>query len=394
MGIAESVLAKMQETPSFRPAEIQTFGDWSIEAGDIIGVETGEGSRNIPVFTSQMNWNGSAETLLSASGNRKREMMTKQDRKLYSGLGGFAGFIDDRLKELEEGLEFDAVELMARLTNAEAGLQAVTERRQRYVNGVPQFLKDANGNIVYYKNEDGSLKLDENGDPIPVPDYEYEVSESRIVAALTTTDANGNVIPTEAALVLQSYKDPQGNIVSLSGISSKVNGIEAGQVNFVNKSTLDDYAKKSYVEELLGQIDGFDATLVESATYNYLTHKDENGVTVLDSLIGQFDLGNNLTLAIIKADLVDIHGKTDILGRLSVKGGKVFADRGFSTESLVDCGSLSVYGNSISMGFNSLTIQADVAISGNAFRIGTNIYKDEDITSTDGQKHYALGYKQ
>ena len=88
MSVLSNVLEKMQATPTFRPMTADTFGDWSIEAGDIVSVDIDGKSETLPVFSSSMEWNGAARTTLSCSGNEERQILTKQERQSYSSIGG------------------------------------------------------------------------------------------------------------------------------------------------------------------------------------------------------------------------------------------------------------------------------------------------------------------
>lgn len=119
MSFADNVLAKMKSTPAFRPSNIDTFGDWSIEAGDVIQVEIEGRTENVPVFTSDMSWNGAAETRISSFGNEKREMQDKQTRQTYNTNFG----ISNRIAAEEQGrYEFETgVGQFADITKNEKG---------------------------------------------------------------------------------------------------------------------------------------------------------------------------------------------------------------------------------------------------------------------------------
>ena len=111
MGFAENVLNKIRGTPAFKPAAVDTFGNWAIEAGDIISVDNDGVSETIPIFSSDMNWNGSAITTIACTGNQKREIQDKQDRKDYAMSSGLSGYTNRKLEELSDsfGVELDNV---------------------------------------------------------------------------------------------------------------------------------------------------------------------------------------------------------------------------------------------------------------------------------------------
>ena len=123
MSYSDEILNQLKKTPSFKPICAETFGDWSIEAGDILTIESEGQIHTLPVFSSEMDWKGSARTTLTASGNSKREVQKRREREEYGyqqsvrrSMGGLGGQI--------EGIREDYVELVARVEDAEAGIAA------------------------------------------------------------------------------------------------------------------------------------------------------------------------------------------------------------------------------------------------------------------------------
>ena len=123
MSYSDEILNQLKKTPSFKPICAETFGDWSIEAGDILTIESEGQIHTLPVFSSEMDWKGSARTTLTASGNSKREVQKRSEREEYGyqqsvrrSMGGLGGQI--------EGIREDYVELVARVEDAEAGIAA------------------------------------------------------------------------------------------------------------------------------------------------------------------------------------------------------------------------------------------------------------------------------
>lgn len=94
--------------------------------------------------------------------------------------------------------------------------------------------------------------------------------------------------------------------------------------------------------------------------------------------------GNKKSLAAILADVIKLQGDTEILGNLSVDGGKLKVSKSIVTDGAVDCGSLEIGANKATFGNNDLIVQTEVALSANAMRLGTTTYKPTPITSTSG----------
>lgn len=111
-GVADNILIKLLSSPVYKPMNVNTFGDWSLEAGDIISVETEDGTEQIPILDSSMTWKGSAETSISAGGSPQREVQKKAERQMYSAIGGLSARIEeefgddrDRLSAVESGIK-------------------------------------------------------------------------------------------------------------------------------------------------------------------------------------------------------------------------------------------------------------------------------------------------
>lgn len=185
MGFAENVLNKVRGTPSFKPASVDSFGNWAIEAGDVITVENDGVTEHIPIFSSDMSWNGSAKTTMSCTGNQKREIQDKQTRKDNAMSSGLSEYIDENLEELGaefgvqlggvksaldvyvknvEGLQEASAELATRVDGAEAriGLNA------KNIDGVTSSVAEIEADVIKLQGDteilgnltivDGNLK--------------------------------------------------------------------------------------------------------------------------------------------------------------------------------------------------------------------------------------------
>lgn len=78
---------------SYTPTEVNTFLDWSYDAGDIVTVEKDGETYQLPIFTSNLTWNGAHDIQWASSGNETRELPNVQERKSYGQGAGFAGAI-------------------------------------------------------------------------------------------------------------------------------------------------------------------------------------------------------------------------------------------------------------------------------------------------------------
>lgn len=127
MAYTDDLLDRMKSTPSYKPSYANTFGDFSLDPGDILKIQTDNGEELLPVFSQQMSWNGSARTTLSASGNKSREVLPKQERDEYSyrqAIGGQMRGFGQKQKATDERLSYAEVKIDA----DRAQIQLITGR--------------------------------------------------------------------------------------------------------------------------------------------------------------------------------------------------------------------------------------------------------------------------
>lgn len=206
MGFAENVLNKIRGTPAFKPASVGTFGNWAIEAGDIISVDNDGVVETMPIFSSDMNWNGSAITTIACTGNQKREIQDKQDRKDYAMSSGLSGYTNRKLNEL---FDFFGVEL----DNLQAGMSSYVKRVQK-------------------KDENGKPLFDEDGNPI----WEEWSASAELFTRIDDVKA-----------VIGAYlvKDSEGNYHSFAQILADVIKLQGDTEILGNLSIVDGKLKSS-----------------------------------------------------------------------------------------------------------------------------------------------------
>ena len=84
------IYSRLSNAPTYHPFSVDTFSDWSMEAGDMITVTREGNSYQSPVHSSTLNWKGQPQISVSSSGNEKRENIAKQTiRKYNKGSSGY-----------------------------------------------------------------------------------------------------------------------------------------------------------------------------------------------------------------------------------------------------------------------------------------------------------------
>lgn len=204
----EKILNQLQGAPRINPASARLFTDWTLEPGDVVTVRSTEGDsvRNyqLPIYSMDFNWNGSPMMEISSSGNPEREPLPELVRKEYAEATSSRG-MGRRIAETEE--EIRQYRTWQTKTDKKIGDYAE-------IMGVT--IDPTTGDVVYETDEQGNIRLDDDGNPIPVFDptspyslyAKHEVTAQRIVNYVGLTgirfDAQGNPIYKQA-------KDAQGN---------------------------------------------------------------------------------------------------------------------------------------------------------------------------------------
>lgn len=151
MAYTDDLLDRMKSMPSYKPSYANTFGDFSLDPGDILKIQTDSGEELLPVFSQQMSWNGSARTTLSASGNKSREVLPKQERDEYGyrqAVGGQMRGFGQKQKAMEDRLSYAEIDI----DEDKAQIQLITGR----VDGVEGRISSAE---ITLNGADGQVGL-------------------------------------------------------------------------------------------------------------------------------------------------------------------------------------------------------------------------------------------
>lgn len=263
MGFAENVLQKIRGTPQFKPASIDAFGNWAIEAGDIISVENDGVTENIPIFSADMNWAGSAQTAMSCTGNQKREVQNKQTRKQLATANYLSGFSKEKVDELAESFGVQLRDTRSALDTYVKDTEDYKEANTRVIAQIKDDVSDVSAGMNAYvkrvqkKDENGNLVVDADGNPV----YEEWSASAEVFAkfddivatigAYIVTDKDGNKKSLAAILadqiLLQGRVDVTGSISVDSGGIRAEKDITAGRNLHVKGAAYFDSADSFFI---------------------------------------------------------------------------------------------------------------------------------------------------
>lgn len=78
---AEVIYNRLSAFPVYVPVEMDAVGDWAVDVGDIITVQTDDGNISMPVFRIDLTWNGSPRIQYVNSGAPVRPVMSAENRR-------------------------------------------------------------------------------------------------------------------------------------------------------------------------------------------------------------------------------------------------------------------------------------------------------------------------
>lgn len=272
------------------------------------------------------------------------------------------------------------------------------QRQRSYFGGaigrmqkkLDESLDEVNGNILENYNE---LVAALNGDDGAPEDLKaglanyvrWDLKNGEGFAGTKLFSEIGNKAKSE--IDVYTYVDKDGNKHSLVDVIAKVDDTESGLATKVGTadltSTLKNYA-------LADTLKGYLTTT--AAAEMYVT--DGDVTAAIGAYIVTDASGNQKTLAAILADVIKLQGDTEILGNLSVVNGRLNVSRSLQASSIFSSG-LTIDSSvkyPIRVGSGYLGASTTAYFESDGITLGSTKYSPQEITSTDGKKHTALGH--
>lgn len=101
--VLSPIYDRLKAASGYSPFTANTFGDWSLEAGDVVKISRNGEERKSPVYTSKFTWKGSSEVSIESGGKQKRESVTEMERNKYGRRGGGARNNKNLSERIEKG---------------------------------------------------------------------------------------------------------------------------------------------------------------------------------------------------------------------------------------------------------------------------------------------------
>lgn len=200
-----AIYNRLASAPTFHPASADLFTDFTIQSGDVITVNSGSDSYDVPIYGMKMKWNGDSKVSVQSTGNEKRDSLEKMIQNASSGGGGGGGGYRQQ-KKRQERIEF---------------IVGIDENGDLYVNNP--------GYIVLAINEANESEAHINADHINIDastnfhslagSIEYDENGQLVIH-----DAGGVVVQrTESGVTSQFGVFDEGNLTG-GVMVTKING--------------------------------------------------------------------------------------------------------------------------------------------------------------------------
>lgn len=240
---ADEILTALGELGTFSPVAADTFADWTMQAGDVVTIKSGDDAYKTPLYNMNMTWKGSPRVTMESTGDEKPQPIPVFERRRYAG-GRSAARAKEENEEFKTWAKLHIDEAEANITLL-AG--SVTTATGEYIN-VEVELNGLKGEISSKATKDevtaeGNRVLTEAGNLITA-------SEGRIMQYVTVKDEAGNTLSS-----VQMALDAKANTADLSANYVTINALKTTVSGLVKAENLEaevlNVVDSAYVEELL-----------------------------------------------------------------------------------------------------------------------------------------------
>lgn len=339
----QEILRKLQALPSYSPALANLFADLTLEPGDIVTVQSGEESYSLPVFNTDMTWNGKTMTEIHTTGSEKRPAVSATKRNRYAS-GHRAAQQEQQLILNRADIEKSNTRLLLWASTAEWDALA-----QQYEATQASALSITSGGISAVAAGSGVI-LDVYGRPV------------------LDQDGNPTFDPNNPNNLYSKLNVEKDRITA--EVQARENAVTSLQSSLVLKA---DSATLSTVMDSNGQV-----TAASIATA--INDQGSQAAINADRIVLSSSGGSTVTLS----------DKTTVLGLMQVQNGALYVDG--SIHAVSGTTPTQIFGKHVISGDNTLQIAGATSgsIDVNAATM-RNVIKDIQLTD-NGDNTYTLSW--
>lgn len=373
-----AIYQRLSQALTFHPASVSLFTpDWTLEPGDVVSIVSGDETYDVPIYTMDLNWNGTAKTDIQSTGNQERQPLSPLKRKEYQNARRGYG----TMRQLEED-----VEQTVHQYQHFAEENDVYRRSMYKIVGVTY---DENGNVIYQTDPvTGEIIYDDAGNPVPVYD---ENSNGSITGQVLETAQNYTRLYQQTLNAPEfdpTVTYPANSMVMYGGVVYKFTAEHTGDWTGLDvavvpplQSQITQNAQEISQKVSQGDLAGYmTITAMQSAFGNTAVAADGT-ITKAEFSTSVVD---GIATAGITADKILIAGDTGIAGALTVAGylfaNDLFIENGAYVQDTIHVGGVHVYEDASFDG--DITMTSTGTIQAGVIETEANIICGGDLSVT------------
>lgn len=283
---ATVILEALSEVGTYSPVAADTFADWTMQAGDVVTIKSGDDDYKTPLYTMNMTWKGFPRVTMESTGDEKAQPIPVFERRRYAG-GRSAARAKEENEEFKTWAEFhiDEAEANIRLLTG-----SVTTATGEYIN--VEFELNGLAGAISSKAEksevtaEGQRVLTEAGELITA-------SEGRIMQYVTVYDEQGNPLSS-----VQLALDAKANTADLTANYVTINALE---------TTVSGLLKANELKAAISMLEEVDVNELTAGVMQTIDLIVNNGAEIAfdASVGGDLTVGGNLILGETAFDPAD-----------------------------------------------------------------------------------------
>lgn len=327
----QPIYERLNAVAGYNPLTADTFGDWAMEAGDIVKVVRGTEEYNVPIHSSTLVWRGKQRISIDSTGKKERDSIAKASAQKY-GRGGAAvrgqqGLYqhfesEDNSIRSEFAISYESlrVQFENEITSTRSEFQMTSESlRIQFENEIAstrsEFQMTSESLRIQFENEIASTRSEfqmtseslriQFESEISSTRSDIEVQANRIGLVVSGTGENARIRPAQI-------------VASINNSSSEVL-LDADKVKISGTTTINDVMtitdSRLHIQ-VPARIQG--DVMVESLTLRYAQDSITLSEADLETIIKSASVsGNTLTLTPMKGDPITFSKATTLTGAWS-----------------------------------------------------------------------------
>ena len=351
---ATVILEAMSEVGTYSPVAADTFADWTMQAGDVVTIRSGDDAYKTPLYTVNMTWKGSPRVTMESTGDEKPQPIPVFERRRYAG-GRSVARAKEENEEFKTWAKFHIDEAEA---NIELLTGSVTTSTGEYIN--VEFELNGLAGAISSKAEKTEVTAEGNR-VLTVAGNLISASEGRIMQYVTVKDEAGNTLSS-----VQMALDAKASTADLTANYVTINALE---------TTVDGLLKVNELKAAISMLEEVDVNELTAGIMQTIDLIVNNGAEIAfdASVGGDLTVGGNLILGETAFDPADYATQAWVQEQGYLKS----IPSSYATESWV-----------IEQGYVKSTDLATSVTTKSLY-----IPSDGEITIPDGTEFSLFGYK-